>query len=94
MDSRICQTSTATPAEPGGLPFVLRRVVILMGTEDVDSQHEVRIWQRGSERYAQRDRGIDHSLGDFVTTLRALRALVGDELLWAEPQTSTAKLVN
>jgi len=23
MDSGICQTSTASPAEPGGLPFVL-----------------------------------------------------------------------
>ena len=39
-------------------------------------------------------RGEWGSLGDFVTTLRALRALVGDELLWAEPRTSTAKLVN
>jgi len=25
MDFSICQTSTASPAEPGGSPFVLRR---------------------------------------------------------------------
>ena len=29
------------------------------------------------------------SLGDYVTTQRAIRALVGDDLLWAEPQRST-----
>jgi hypothetical protein len=29
------------------------------------------------------------SLGDYVTTQRALRAVVGDELLWAEPQKAT-----
>ena len=39
-------------------------------------------------------RGEWGSLGEFVTTLKALRALVGDDLLWCEPQTSTAKLVN
>lgn len=29
------------------------------------------------------------SLGDYVTTQRALRAIIGDELLWAEPQKSS-----
>ena len=31
-------------------------------------------------------RGEWGSIGDYVTTQRAIRALVGDELLWAEPQ--------
>jgi hypothetical protein len=31
-------------------------------------------------------RGEWGSLGDYVTTQRALRALVGDDLLWAEPK--------
>ena len=30
-------------------------------------------------------RGEWGSIGDFVTTQKALRALVGDDLLWAEP---------
>lgn len=30
------------------------------------------------------------SLGDFVTTHRTLRALLGDKLLWAEPQKSAS----
>jgi hypothetical protein len=34
-------------------------------------------------------RGEWGSLGDFVMTQKALRALVGDDLLWAEPQKST-----
>jgi hypothetical protein len=34
-------------------------------------------------------RGEFGSIGDYVTTQRAIRALVGDELLWAEPQKST-----
>ena len=34
-------------------------------------------------------RGEWGSIGDYVTTQRAVRALVGDALLWAEPQTST-----
>jgi hypothetical protein len=34
-------------------------------------------------------RGEWGSIGDFVTTQRALRALIGDDLLWAEPQKST-----
>ena len=34
-------------------------------------------------------RGEFGSLGDYVTTLQALRTLVGDELLWAEPQKSS-----
>jgi hypothetical protein len=34
-------------------------------------------------------RGEWGSIGDYVTTQRAVRALVGDELLWAEPQKST-----
>lgn len=34
-------------------------------------------------------RGEWSSIGDFVTTHRALRALIGDELLWAEPQPAT-----
>jgi hypothetical protein len=34
-------------------------------------------------------RGEWGSIGDYVTTQRALRALIGDELLWAEPQKST-----
>jgi len=31
-------------------------------------------------------RGEWGSIGDFVTTQRALRASVGDDLLWAEPE--------
>jgi hypothetical protein len=34
-------------------------------------------------------RGEWGSIGDYVTTQRAIRALVGDELLWAEPQKAT-----
>jgi len=34
-------------------------------------------------------RGEWGSIGDFVTTQRAIRALVGDDLLWAEPHKST-----
>lgn len=34
-------------------------------------------------------RGEWGSIGDFVTTQRALRASVGDDLLWAEPQKSS-----
>ncbi len=31
-------------------------------------------------------RGEWGSIGDYVTTQRAIRAVIGDELLWAEPQ--------
>ena len=31
-------------------------------------------------------RGEWGSIGDFMTTHQALRALVGDDLLWADPQ--------
>jgi hypothetical protein len=31
-------------------------------------------------------RGEWGSIGDYITTQRAIRAVVGDELLWAEPQ--------
>lgn len=31
-------------------------------------------------------RGEWGSIGDYVTTQRAIRAVVGDELRWAEPQ--------
>ncbi len=34
-------------------------------------------------------RGEWGSIGDYVTTQRALRAIVGDELLWTEPQKSS-----
>jgi hypothetical protein len=34
-------------------------------------------------------RGEWGSIGDFGTTHRAVRALVGDDLLWAEPQKSS-----
>jgi hypothetical protein len=34
-------------------------------------------------------RGEWGSIGDYVTTQRAIRTLVGDELLWAEPQKAT-----
>jgi hypothetical protein len=34
-------------------------------------------------------RGEWGSIGDFWTTHQALRALVGDDLLWAEPQKSS-----
>jgi hypothetical protein len=34
-------------------------------------------------------RGEFGSIGDYVTTQRAIRAVVGDELLWAEPQKAT-----
>jgi hypothetical protein len=33
-------------------------------------------------------RGEWGSIGDYVTTQRAIRALVGDDLMWAEPQKS------
>ena len=35
-------------------------------------------------------RGEWGSIGDFMTTYQALRAVVGDELLWAEPQKSSS----
>jgi hypothetical protein len=38
-------------------------------------------------------RGEWGSIGDFVTTQRALRSTVGDDLLWAEPQKSTPSSV-
>ncbi|MFY9908491.1 MAG: hypothetical protein WCF22_03790 [Candidatus Sulfotelmatobacter sp.] len=31
-------------------------------------------------------RGEWGSIGDFVTTQRAIRATIGDDLLWADPQ--------
>jgi hypothetical protein len=31
-------------------------------------------------------RGEWGSIGDYVTTQRAIRSLIGDDLLWAEPQ--------
>jgi hypothetical protein len=34
-------------------------------------------------------RGEWGSIGEYMTTQRAIRALVGDELLWAEPQKMT-----
>ena len=34
-------------------------------------------------------RGEFGSIGDYITTHRAIRAVVGDELLWAEPKDST-----
>jgi hypothetical protein len=34
-------------------------------------------------------RGEWGSIGDYVTTQKALRELVGDELLWAEPKKPT-----
>ena len=34
-------------------------------------------------------RGDWGSIGDYVTTQRALRATVGDDLLWADPQEPT-----
>ena len=34
-------------------------------------------------------RGEWGSIGDYVTTQKALRELVGDELLWAEPKKTT-----
>ena len=38
-------------------------------------------------------RGEWGSLGDYVTTQRALRALFGDDLLWAEPKKAMAASV-
>ena len=38
-------------------------------------------------------RGEWGSIGDYVTTQRALRTLVGDDLLWAEPQKLTPACV-
>ena len=35
-------------------------------------------------------RGEHGSIGEYVTTQRALRAIVGDDLLWSEPKTSPA----
>jgi hypothetical protein len=34
-------------------------------------------------------RGEWGSVGDYVTTQRAIRVLIGDDLLWAEPQKSS-----
>jgi hypothetical protein len=34
-------------------------------------------------------RGEWGSIGDYVTTQRTLRALIGDDLLWGEPQKSS-----
>ncbi len=34
-------------------------------------------------------RGEWGSIGDYVTTQRAIRAVIGDDLLWAEPQKAT-----
>jgi hypothetical protein len=34
-------------------------------------------------------RGEWGSIGDFITTHQALRAVVGDDLLWADPQKSS-----
>lgn len=34
-------------------------------------------------------RGEWGSIGDFMTTHQSLRAVVGDDLLWAEPQKSS-----
>ena len=34
-------------------------------------------------------RGEWGSIGDYVTTQRAIRAVVGDDLLWAEPEKAT-----
>ena len=34
-------------------------------------------------------RGDWGSIGDYGTTQRAIRAVVGDDLLWAEPEKST-----
>jgi len=38
-------------------------------------------------------RGEWGSLGDFITTQRALRAVVGDDLFWVDPQKSTVSPV-
>ena len=38
-------------------------------------------------------RGELGSIGDYVTTLKALRATVGDDLIWAEPSKSPAVAV-
>lgn len=38
-------------------------------------------------------RGEWGSLGDFITTQKALRALVGDDMFWTEPRKSTPAFV-
>ena len=38
-------------------------------------------------------RGEWGSIGDYVTTQRAIRLVVGDELLWAEPQKETTSSI-
>jgi hypothetical protein len=38
-------------------------------------------------------RGELGSIGDFMTTFRALRATVGDDLIWAEPSKSRTVVV-
>jgi len=38
-------------------------------------------------------RGEWGSIGDYVTTQKAIRALVGDELLWAAPEKSPPALI-
>ena len=35
-------------------------------------------------------RGEWGSIGDYVTTLKALRATIGDDLIWAEPSKPSA----
>ena len=37
-------------------------------------------------------RGEFGSIGDYVTTQRAIRILVGEDLLWAEPQKSDTSI--
>lgn len=37
-------------------------------------------------------RGEWGSIGDYITTQRAVRGVVGDELFWAEPEKSTPAL--
>ena len=41
MDSGICQTSTASPAEPGGLPFVLGKVWSRFGSASISA---LKVW--------------------------------------------------
>ena len=45
MDFRICQTSTASPAKPGGLPLTLERNVALRMPNEQDFIRRAAAWR-------------------------------------------------
>ena len=65
MDSRICQTSTATPAEPGELPWKLDRVLVQFCYSN----------PAGSRGYAALAAVVDGSVGKLRNLRRGMRFL-------------------